>query len=144
MAQTETKYAKPLPSLAGLAGEFYAWCAKGELRFQRCSLCEAWRHVPRELCAECGSSEWSWEPSSGHGRVFTWTVATRAIQPAFKNDVPYAAVVVEMEEGVRLLSTVVDCPPDELIVDMPVEVTFEAVTSDVTLPMFRRKLCEKA
>jgi len=137
------EYEKPLPTLTGLAGEFYAWCANGELRFQRCSSCQAWRHVPRLLCPECGSGEWSWEQSTGHGRVFTWTVATRAIHPAFQHDIPYAAVVVEMDEGVRLLSMVLDCPPDELTVEMPVEVAFEAVTPDVTLPMFRRKLCEK-
>jgi hypothetical protein len=75
--------------------------------------------------------------------VFTWTVATRALHPAFEPDVAYAAVVVEMDEGVRLLSRVLDCPPDELTVDTPVQVTFEAVTPNVTLPMFRRKLCEK-
>ena len=75
--------------------------------------------------------------------MFTWTVATRAIHPAFEHDVPYAAVVVEMEEGVRLLSRVLDCPPDELTMDMPVEVAFETVTPEVTLPVFRRKLCEK-
>jgi hypothetical protein len=52
-------------------------------------------------------------------------------------------VVVEMEEGVRLLSTVVDCPPDELTVGMPIEVAFDAVTPEVTLPRFRRTHCEK-
>jgi len=136
------KYEKPLPEMTGLAGEFYSWGAKSQLRFQRCSACEAWRHVPRELCAQCGSAEWSWEPSSGHGRVFTWTVATRAIHPAFEPDVPYAAVVVEMDEGVRLMSAVVDCPPDELTVGMPVVVVFEQV-AEVTLPKFRRAYAEK-
>jgi uncharacterized OB-fold protein len=143
MGRTEMNYEKPLPAMTGLAAGFYGWCAKGELRFQRCSGCQAWRHVPRQLCPECGSGEWSWERSSGHGRVFTWTVATRATHPGFEQDIPYAAVVVEMDEGVRLLSQVVDCPPDELTMDMPVEVTFEAVTPEVTLPKFRRKLCEK-
>jgi len=143
MAKTEMTYDKPLPAMTGLAGEFYRWCAKGELRFQRCSGCQAWRHMPRELCPKCGSGEWSWARSSGRGRVFTWTVATRAVHPGFEQDIPYAAVVVEVDEGVRLLSQVVDCPPDELTMDMPVEVTFEAVTPEVTLPKFRRKLCEK-
>jgi uncharacterized OB-fold protein len=139
----EAGYDRPLPSLTGLAGEFYGWCAKGELRFQRCAACSSWRHVPRRLCPDCGSPEWSWERSSGRGRLFTWTVATRAIHPAFQAEVPYASVVADMEEGVRLLSTVIDCPPDELTIGMPVEVVFEAVTPDVTLPKFRRTHCEK-
>jgi uncharacterized OB-fold protein len=129
--------------MTGLAGEFYAWCAKGELRFQRCSQCSAWRHVPREVCPDCGSTSWTWERSSGRGRLFTWTVATRAIHPSFEVDVPYASVVVEMEEGVRLLSMVVDCPPDELTVGMPLEVVLDAVTPEVTLPKFHRTHCEK-
>ncbi len=138
MTQAQSAYAKPLPQMEGLTRQFYGWCAKGELRFQRCSGCRAWRHVPRLLCAECGSWEWQWERSSGLGRVFTWTVATRAIHPGFQADVPYAAVVVEMEEGVRVVSHVTDCPPDELSMDMPVEVTFVEATPEVTLPLFRR------
>jgi uncharacterized OB-fold protein len=130
--------ARPLPRLEGLAGEFYAHCRRRELRFQRCGGCSAWRHVPREMCPRCGSWDWSWERSSGRGRVFTWTVVVRALHPAFTGDCPYAPVVVEMEEGVRILSHVVDCPPDALAIDMPVEVDFEERSPEVTLPVFRR------
>ena len=129
---------KPLPELAGHTKEFYAWCAKGELRFQRCTACNTWRHVPREMCAACGSDAWEWAQSSGRGSVFTWTVAERAMHPAFANAVPYAPVVVEMDERVRLVSEVVDCAPGDLEIGMAVEVTFEQVSEDVTLPKFRR------
>jgi uncharacterized OB-fold protein len=124
--------------MKGLSGEFYGWCGREELRFQRCSDCNAWRHVPREMCAECGSWEWEWTRSSGRGHVFSWTVVARAMHPGFADDVPSAPAIIEMEEGVRVLSRVVDCSPDELEIGMPVEVVFEAVTSDVTLPKFRR------
>jgi uncharacterized OB-fold protein len=130
--------AKPLPDLAGFSKEFYGFCRRGELRFQRCNGCGAWRHVPREMCAACGCFEWEWAKSSGRGSVFTWTVVTRAMHPAFADDVPFAPAVIELEEGVRLLSQVVDCPPAELEVGMPVEVTFDDATSEVTLPRFRR------
>ena len=129
---------KPLPHLQGLAKEFYDWCRQRELRFQRCRGCGAWRHVPREMCAACGSWEWEWARSSGRGTVFTWTVAARAMHPAFQADVPYAPVVVEMEEGVRLVSVVVETAPDALVIGMPVEVVFDDVTPEVTLPKFRR------
>jgi len=138
MMSTSNDPAKPLPQLEGLAGEFYDWCDKRELRFQRCRGCRAWRHVPRDLCAECNSWDWDWEPSSGRGTVFTWTVVNRAMHPAFVNDAPFAAVVVELEEGVRLLSHVVDCPPDALEIGLPVEVVFETTSDEVTLPKFRR------
>jgi len=132
-----TTYTKPLPVLEGLAGEFYAFCKQRELRFQRCSGCGTWRHVPREMCAECGSWEWRWEKASGRGTVFTWTVAARAMHPAFADSAPYAPVVVALDEGVRLLSQVVDCAPEALQIGMPVEVVFDDVTEEVTLPKFK-------
>jgi hypothetical protein len=94
------------------------------------------------MCAECGSTDFEWARSSGRGRVFTWTVVTRALHPDFAADVPYAPVIVEMEEGPRLLATV-DCEPHELSIGMPVEVSFEDVTPEVALPRFRRVLSER-
>jgi uncharacterized OB-fold protein len=138
MAETEPGYTRPLPELQGFSKDFYEWCKKHELRFQRCSDCGAWRHVPREMCAECGSWQWEWSRSSGRGSVFTWTVVVRAMHPAFEADVPLAPAVIEMEEGVRLLSQVEDCLPEELEIGMPVEVVFDDVTAEVTLPKFRR------
>lgn len=138
MSQDTGAYDKPLPRLEGLSGEFYGWCRQGELRFQRCSGCGAFRHVPRSMCPRCNSMEWEWARSSGCGTVYTWTVVERALHPAFMNATPLAPVVVEMAEGVRLLSTMIDCAPQELSIGMPVEVVFEAVTPEVTLPRFRR------
>ena len=138
MTQAGTEHSKPLPAMQGLSKEFYDWCRRHELRFQRCGDCGAWRHVPRRMCADCGSWSWEWSKSSGRGKLFTWTVAARALHPAFQADVPYATVLIEMEEGVRLLSGIVDCPPEELEIDMPLEVVFEDVTPEVTLPKFRR------
>ena len=130
-------YTKPLPELEGYAGEFYGFCKKGELRFQRCSDCGTWRHVPREMCASCSSFNWTWELSSGRGTIFSWTVTDRPLHPDFAGDVPYAPTIVEMDEGVRLLTEVVDCAPEDLDIGLPVEVVFEEVTSKVTLPKFR-------
>lgn len=135
---TETGSSRPLPATHGLAAEFYDWCHRHELRFQRCRDCAAWRHVPREMCPQCGSWDWDWQPSSGRGTLFSWTVVARPLHPAFAEDAPYAPAVIEMEEGVRLLSRVVDTPPDELTIGMPVRVDFEDATPEISLPVFRR------
>lgn len=129
---------KPLPVLEGLAGEFYGFCRQQQLRFQRCTQCHTFRHVPREICSRCNSFDWEWVASSGRGTVYTWTVVERALHPAFASATPMAPVVVEMEEGVRMLSELVDCPIAELRIGMPVEAVFEVVTPEVTLPRFRR------
>ncbi|MBW2230684.1 MAG: OB-fold domain-containing protein [Deltaproteobacteria bacterium] len=133
-----SEYTKPLPELEGHTKDFYGFCKQGELHFQRCSACGTWRHVPRELCAECGSWDWEWARSSGRGEVYTWTVVGRALHPAFQQSCPYAPTVIELEEGVRLLSEVLDVAPEALEIGMPVEVVFEAVTDEVTLPKFKR------
>ena len=139
MSRQTIPYDKPLPALEGLTAGFYAWCRQGELRFQRCADCGTFRHVPREICAQCNSFAWSWEPSTGRGTVYTWTVVERALHPAFANATPLAPVVVEMDEGVRLLSRVLDCTADQLTMDMPVTVDFVAASDAVRLPYFRRR-----
>ena len=139
MSDEARPYDKPLPALEGLTAEFYAWCRRGELRFQRCTACGTFRHVPRVICAACNSFAWEWAPATGRGRVYTWTVVHRALHPAFADATPLAPVVAEMEEGVRLLGNMIDCAPEALAIGMPVEVVFEAVTPEVSLPRFHRR-----
>ena len=137
MVEGMSDYTKPLPRGEGYNGEFYQFCKQHTLHFQRCADCGTWRHMPRESCNQCGSFEWSWEPSSGRGTIFSWTVIHRALHPGFNDDLPYAAVVVELDEGVRVVSHVVDLPIEDLRVGLPVEVVYDDVTHEVTLPKSR-------
>lgn len=136
-----SEYNKPLPGMDGLTKAFYSFCKDEALHFQQCTDCGSFRHVPREMCAQCNSFEWEWVKSSGRGTIYSWVVINRALHPAFYDPnpeaVPMAPVIVEMEEGVRLLSNMMDCTPEQLKMDMPVEVVYEAVTNDITLPRFR-------
>jgi len=134
----DNQYNKPIPRRDDLNGEFWAYCKQHELRFQRCSDCGTWRHMPREGCRECGSFDWTWEASSGKGEVFSWTVIHRALHPGFNEELPYAAVIIELDEGVRMVSHVVDIPTESLAVGQRVEVFFEDVTDEVSIPKFRR------
>ncbi len=135
---SESDYTLPLPEPDGLHGEFYAHCKNHALHFQRCDGCQTFRHVPREMCPECGSWDWSWQPSSGRGKVFTWTVVERPMHPAYVDACPYAPVVVEMEEGVRLLSEVTGVAPADLEIDMDVGGDYDDVTDEITLPKFKK------
>ena len=134
----ETTYKRPLPRRRGMAGEFYDYCKKHELRFQHCTNCSTWRHVPRDMCAKCGSFAWEWAKSSGKGKLFSWTTAMQPMLPQFADLVPYSPVVIEMDEGVRLVSWLTNVPPEELRLGLPVEVVFDDVTPEVTLPKFRK------
>lgn len=135
---SETSYFRPLPHLSGLTGQWYSFLKGHELRFQRCTACGRWRHVPREYCARCGSDAFEWALSAGRGKVFTWTTTYRYLHPGFIEDVPYASVVVELDEGPRVMTWVTDLEPEELEMEMPVQVWFDDVTDGVTLAKFTR------
>jgi uncharacterized protein len=128
---------KLIPEPDGLNAEFYAHCAAGELRFQRCSTCATWRHPPRARCAVCGSDAATWELASGRGEVFSWTVTHRPLDPGFADEVPYAVLVVEMEEGPRLVGNLRELAPSALRLGLPVEVVLERVSERVALTQFR-------
>ena len=134
----EKMYKLPLPRVGGYSAEFYRFCKEHELRFQRCTDCGAWRHVPRDMCAKCGSCAWEWARSSGRGKIFSWTTARQPMMPQFADKIPYSPVIIELEEGVRMVSWLTDVTPDELELEIPVEVVFDDVTPEVTLPKFRR------
>lgn len=116
---------------------FWAFVAAGELRIQRCADCGAHRHPPRPICAVCGSTAGEWVPASGRGEVWAATVIHPPTLPAFASRTPYGAVVVRLEEGVFLVGNVVDCPPGDLAVGMPVEVAITEVEPALRLPLFR-------
>ncbi|MDP6605332.1 MAG: Zn-ribbon domain-containing OB-fold protein [Dehalococcoidia bacterium] len=128
----------PLPVPDEESAPFWEYCRNGELRVQRCGQCGAFRHPPRAMCRDCGSMESEWAAVSGRGTVYSYAVTHQPVHPAFVDLVPHAAVLIELEEGVRLTSNVVDCAPDEIEIGMAVEVAFEQVNEEITLPKFRR------
>jgi uncharacterized OB-fold protein len=136
--EKKQEYALPLPRAREFASDFYKFCHQHELRFQRCLKCGTWRHVPRDMCARCGSFEWEWAKSSGRGKLFSWTTVFQPMLPLFAASVPYSPAIVELDEGVRMVSWIVDVKPEELELGMAVKVVFENVGPDVALAKFRR------
>ena len=135
----------PIPDPAN-ADDARFWDAlrAGELRVQRCAVCGAFRHPPRPLCGRCGASESDWPVVAGTGEVWSFTIVHPPTLPAFADRVPYGAVVVRLDEGVFLVSNLVDCPVDELAVGQRVELALTRVAAgpevggDFVLPLFRR------
>jgi uncharacterized OB-fold protein len=109
-----------------------------KLMFQRCEACGRWSHPPRVMCDKCNSSDMEWVESSGKGKIYSYVIFTRETHPTYK--VPYEVVLVEMEneEGVRIISNMADCKPDEVYIGMPVEVVFMDVTDEWPLPFFKK------
>jgi hypothetical protein len=133
----EKKYAKPLPRIDEESKGFWEACRRHELYMQRCRACGSCRYYPRALCPACLSDDTEWVRSSGRGTVYTFTVTHQNQAPGFRDELPYVLAYVGLEEGVRLLTNVVGCPPDDVRIGMRVEVVFDDVTAEVTLPKFR-------
>jgi uncharacterized OB-fold protein len=130
---------KPLPQITPEMAPFWEAARRHQLVVQRCRGCGAHRFPARDICSRCLSRDAEWALVCGRGTVFSYAVMHQVYHPGFADEVPYAVVQVELEEGGRLLTNVVDCPPDELTIGMPVEVVFEDRTPEVTLPKFRRR-----
>lgn len=96
--------------------------------------CAALQYYPRGPCVACGATDLGWEPASGRGTVYTHTVTYRSEQPGFKERVPYVPAWVELEEGVQVLTNIVGWDPARVRIGLPVRVTFEDVTPEISIP----------
>jgi uncharacterized OB-fold protein len=126
---------RPVPVLQNMNRLYFEGCAQGELRIRRCTRCEARFHFAYEWCPKCWSLSLSYERASGRGVVSHFCVVHQPPYPAFDEVTPYILALIELSEGVRIMSNVLECPPEAIRVGLPVVVRFEQ-RGDVTLPMF--------
>jgi uncharacterized OB-fold protein len=129
-------YAKPVPAASSVSAPFWEGLRNGELRIQRCGDCGQHVFYPRSVCKHCLSERLEWVTASGRGTLYSYTIIRRAMNPAFQADVPYVYAIVELEEGPRVTTNVVNCALDALRVDMPVKAVYDSVTPEVTLLKF--------
>ena len=104
---------------------------------QKCSQCGTLRMAGRERCLDCWSTESEWVQVSGKGKLYTFGIMHQKYHPAFAEETPYNYAIVELDEGPRIVTNIVDCPNDELQTDMPVEAVFDTVSDAATLSRFR-------
>lgn len=128
---------RPLPEPTDSSRAFWSACGEGRLVLQRCRSCQQVQFYPRSLCANCLSDDLAWIEASGRGVVYSYTVVHRALMAGFADEVPYVIALVQLDEGVRLMTRLVRCEPDLVTVGMPVAVTFSKLSDEITLPCFR-------
>ena len=127
----------PRPVPIEVTRPFWDGLAVDEIRLQRCRACSAWVFYPRPRCSTCLSDSLDWHTVSGRGTVYPYTVARQATQPAFAGQVPQLLAIVELDEGVRMTTTLVDAAPEDLRVGLPVTPVFDHGGDGVTLLRFR-------
>lgn len=138
MPERDTKtYRKPLPHIDEEMRPWWEATQRHELYLQKCRQCGDMRFHTRAICPSCLSSNTEWVRSNGKGKLYTFTVTYQNQAAGFRESLPYLMAWVELDEGVKMLSNVVDCPPEQAKIGMPVEVVFDDVTPTVTLVKFR-------
>ena len=134
---TESTYTRPLPQADEESREFYEGARRDELMLMRCRNCRAWRLPSRPRCPDCWSTDTAWERASGRGTLYSFGIMHQKF-PGFSEEVPYTYAIVELEEGPRIVSNVVDVVDTELRVDMPLVAYFDDVSDDTTLVRFTK------
>ena len=132
----QREYKKPLPQPSAVSQEFWAGLQKREIRLPRCRQCQKLVFYPRTICPHCMAMEFDWVKVSGNGKVYSFTIVRRAMIPAFQEGTPYVLAIVELDEGPRVTTNIVNCGVDAVRVDMPVRATYDDVTADITLLKF--------
>jgi len=129
----------PMPAPDATTQFFWDGAARGELWIQRCQNCRHYIHYPKTICRYCQSRDLAGERVSGKATLYSWTIATQPFHPFWVDRIPYTLATVELVEEPRLmfLSQVVECPEQDLRIGMPLEVTFEQLSPELTVPFFR-------
>jgi len=125
-----------LPQPTPETKHFWDGCKDGALRLQRCRACGQTYFPPRPFCASCGSRKVSVFKASGKAILWSYVIHHRPV-PGFTP--PYAIAVVQLAEGPRMMTNIIDCPqtPEALVLDMPLTVAFEKMDDEITLPLFK-------
>jgi len=135
-ALRQTLSLRALPAPDNASRHYWQSAAEGRLVVQRCTSCGVYQFYPRALCASC-AGETEWVDASGRGTLHTFTVIRQNRSEAFAALSPYAVGIVELEEGVRMMSNIVECDVEELEVGMALEVLILKAADDVGLPFWR-------
>ena len=138
------EYKKALPLPSATTQPFWDGCKRHELLVQKCKECGNLQFPPSPSCTTCMSIDFDWVKLSGKGQIYSHTVTHQQMLPNF-DEIPYAVVIIELDESsqkaedrrLRLVSSMVDCDIEDISIGMPVEVVFDDVVEDISLPKFR-------
>lgn len=131
------EYLKPIPTVQPWTEEFWRATKKHRLLIQECQNCNGLIFYPRKYCPQCWSTDLGWREASGKAKVYTFTVMRDQVEPKFMADLPYVLAMVDIEEGVRMMTQIVECDADTVKIGMDVEVIFRDITDQHALPLFR-------
>ena len=131
------KLAKPVPTPTPTSQPYWDALNKDKVALQRCDECKIWIHYPRSHCPGCLSEKISWHEVSGNGVIYTYTLTRQPTAPHFADDVPQKLAVVELEQGVRVTTTLVNIDEAEIRIGMRVRPYFDHVSENIALLLYQ-------
>jgi uncharacterized OB-fold protein len=117
--------------------DFWKATKQNKLMIQHCKECNSNIFFPKKVCPECWSENLTWIEASGKAKVNTFTVMLDMVEPKFMKDLPYVLAMVDLPEGIRMTTRIVNCKPEDVAIDMDVEVLFDEVSAECSLPVFQ-------
>jgi uncharacterized OB-fold protein len=134
-----SKVTRPIPVPNEWTKPFWDAAKQGVLKLQRCQSCRQFQHPPYATCVNCMSIDLAFEPVEGKGTIYSYTIMYHAGDKRFAPAVPYASIIVELDQAPRafMAGNLLGVPYTEAKVGRRVEVVFEKLNDDITLPQFR-------
>jgi uncharacterized OB-fold protein len=126
-------FTKPQPTPTPTSAPFWAGLNEGVIRLQQCAECRAWVFYPRSRCCRCLGDQLNWHEVTGNASLYTFTIARQPTAPHFADEVPQKLAVVELEQGVRMTTTLVNVEENAIRVGMRLKPYFDHVADGVTL-----------
>ena len=139
MSETASDLPTPAPVIQPEMAEFWKATTRGDLLLPVCQECDGVIWYPRPYCPNCGSLDVRWHPASGHGSVYSFAINRRGqgYNRRFRDVGPYVIAYVELDEGPRVLTNIVQCAPDAVYIGMRVVARFDLASPDAALIRFR-------
>jgi uncharacterized OB-fold protein len=128
---------KPVPVPTKETQPYWDGCKQHELRVQKCAACGHHQFYPRLYCTTCMSDRVEWVKTSGRAKILSYTIIYRPVTQAFAGNVPYVVAMVTLDEGPQMMTNIVGCEPEKVHIGMPVQVTFEDWTEEISVPKFK-------
>jgi uncharacterized OB-fold protein len=135
MSDTAIPWERPQPVVTNFTAPFWEATRRKELVIQYCPVAKKYQHVPRPLSIYTGQRNIEWRPVSGRGHIYALTITRRA-PPPFRGREPYVVATIQLAEGVRFMSNVVNCDPAVVRIGMPVRVAWDQLADGLFYPVF--------
>ena len=133
MSPTSTRFEPPI---SDGAKPFWDGTRDEQFLLPWCRSCHEFFWYPRELCPRCLSEDIEWRPASGRATVYTCSIMPKPAHPSLADRVPYVVALVDLQEGPRLMTNIVNCDPAAVTIGMAVQLTWEALNDGRHLPVF--------